>query len=57
MTAYILIVMWSSYGSQNAVAMQEFSTLKACQFASAQIQEKKVSSFSPTMVCVPKELK
>ena len=57
MSSYILIVMWSVVGSQTAVAMQEFGSLTACQFASVQIAERKLGGFTPSMVCVPKELK
>lgn len=57
MNAYILIILWATTGSNTAVSMQEFANLKACQFASVQIDERKTGTFAPRMVCVPKEVK
>ena len=51
--SWVLIVIWSVSGSQAAVAMQEFASVEACQFASTQIKQRSHTQWN-TMVCVPK---
>ena len=54
---WILIVVWFAGNSQSGVAMQEFDSLQACQWASQQIIKHKARTSAPNMVCVPKGIK
>lgn len=49
--SWVLIVTWCIHCPTRAVAMQEFSTVEACQFASVEVQK-----LAPvvSVVCVPK---
>ena len=52
MNTWILIVVMSAANGHATVAMQEFNTAPACQYAASQIST--VSSYVRKMVCVPK---
>lgn len=49
---WILIIVWSSYYGHAGVTMQEFDTLRACQWASSQAAA--MNSRPMQMKCVPK---
>jgi hypothetical protein len=50
---WILIAVWASANGYQGVTMQEFDTVKACQWASTQINELNRRS-GIDMRCVPK---
>lgn len=53
MNAWILIVVLTAASGHSTVAMQEFNTLQACQFASSNVSLK-AGSYVRGMFCVPK---
>lgn len=52
MNTWILIVVMSASNGTSTVAMQEFNTVQACQYAGGQISS--VSAYVRKLICVPK---